>query len=318
MHLLTRQDIRPPGRRETVFRLSPWGPLFSFVLFLLGLLVGVALFIYSWQSSVTWGMVLAGIYSLLMLGICGILLRALMATLSPANWLARLGQDGILLKYRSYLHDDSPAGDPVALQLSWREIAAAHLQQERYTTTDIEGQRQVRRWFLVLELHCWHLDIDSIRSALDFEKQRKPAHFRVDDLKHELFMARKNKLGNAEIARIRREIARESKRHPGRHGKTRFHHRPVVFTSPDRLQIEWTHMTPGRKNLRRLLAKYTVLSGDGEQNYHIEKPMTENEFRALLATLLDRDETIEAIKLVRLHMGINTTEAKAFIEKTGR
>jgi hypothetical protein len=93
----------------------------------------------------------------------------------------RIGPGGILLKYRSYLHDDSPVEDPIALHLSWPEIVDAQLQQE---------------------------------------------------------------------------------------------------------------------------------------HFEIEKPMTETEFKSLIATLLSRDEKIEAIKLVRLQMGLNTTDAKAFIVKT--
>jgi hypothetical protein len=318
MNLLTSRNIPPPRSNETVFRISLSGPLFTFLIFLIGLLIGVALFIYCYLSSVAWGMVLSGIYVLMMWGICHVLFRALVATLSPANWLARIGFDGMLLKYRSYLHDDSPAEDPVALQLSWPEIADAQLQQELYTTTDIDEKRQVQRWFLVLELDARYLDIDRISSALAFEKQRKPAHFKVDDLKHELFNARKNRADKAEIARIKREIALEKKRHPGKHSKTHFHDRPVVFIEPDQLKMEWTHITPGKKKLRRLLAQHTTVTADGQQQFDIEKPMTETEFNSLLAGLLGRDETIEAIKLVRLHLGLNTTEARAFIEKAGQ
>ena len=97
MNLFAKQNIPPPGSNDILFRISLWGPLISLLIFLVGALVGVALFIYSYQASITWGMVLSGIYNLIMWGICHILFRTVTATLSPANWLTRISSGGILL-----------------------------------------------------------------------------------------------------------------------------------------------------------------------------------------------------------------------------
>lgn len=315
MNLLSKKNIRPSGKDDTVFSRSLWGPLFTFLIFLVGLLAGLALFIYCYQFSIIWGMLLASLYSLIMWGISQILFRALMATRSPANWLARIGPDGMLLKYRSYLHDDSPEEDPIALYLAWREIDAVQMQQEEYTTTDLDGKRQTRRWFLSIILKLRNSDIQRVKSALEFENQRKPAHFKIDELKHELFIARKKRASDSEIAFIKNEIAHEKRRHPGRHKKTRFRDRPVVFIDPDRLRMELSHITPGKSKLRQLLALRTRVTGDQQQQFAIEKPMSQAEFDSLLASLLGRGETIEAVKLVQLQMGLTTTEARSFIEK---
>ena len=128
MDFLTKHIISPPDSDETVFHIALWGPLITFLLFLIGLLIGVGIFVACYQSSIIWGMVLSGLYILVMAWLCQILWHALMATLTPANWLARIGPRGIVLKYRSYLHDDSPAEDPIALHLSWSEISATQLQ----------------------------------------------------------------------------------------------------------------------------------------------------------------------------------------------
>jgi hypothetical protein len=314
MNLLTQNHLQPPRHDETVFRLSLWGPLLTFLLFLLGVLFGVTIFFTCFQSSIIWGMILSGLYTLIMLGLCRVLFHAVRAAFSPSNWLARIGPHGVLLKFRSYLHDDSPEEDPIALQLSWPEILDAQLQQEIHTTTDSDGKSRIARWFLALTLNPRYVDIDRIKSALEFESQRKPAHFSVDDLKHELFLARKNRAGAAEIARIKQEIAQEKKRHPGKHSKVRFNDRPIVFVKPDQLRIEWTHITPGKKKLRQQLLCRTKVISDQEQDIEIEKPMTESEFITLLETLLARDEKIEALKLVRQHLGLSTTEAKAYLE----
>ena len=163
MNLLTQKNIQLPGKDETVFRLSLWGPLSGFLIFLIGLLVGVGFFIGSLLSLSLLGMLLSGLYALMMWGISHILFRTLKANRSPANWLARIGPGGILLKYRSYLHDDSPTEDPIALHLARSEIAHARLFREIFSTSDAGGKRQMLRWFLVIQLNHRYLNPDDIK-----------------------------------------------------------------------------------------------------------------------------------------------------------
>ena len=61
MDFLSKPIIPPPASDETVFRIALWGPLITFLVFLIGLLIGVALFVYCYQESITWGMVLSGL-----------------------------------------------------------------------------------------------------------------------------------------------------------------------------------------------------------------------------------------------------------------
>lgn len=315
MKLLEQRAISAPKPNETVFRISFWGPLLTCLLFVLGFLFGLALLFYSYSASSVWGMVLAGFYTLVMWGLCQMVLRALRATFAAANWLARLGPEGLLIKYRSYLHGDLPEEDPVVLQLGWSEIASAQLQKELYTTTDSDGKHQVTRWFLALKLDGRFVDVAAIRAALEFESRRKPAGARIDELKHELFEARKSRAGAAEIAGIKQEIAREKQQYPDYRSRARFRDRPLVFVEPDLLKLEWTHLRPGRKPLRELLEQHARLDGDSRQQIDIEQPLSKEEFEQLLTTLLGRDATLEALKLVRLQLGLGTTEARAYLER---
>jgi len=318
MKLYTRAGIAPPEPDETVFRISRWGPVLSCLIILLGLVAGIALFIHSYRSGITWGTVLSALYTLIVWSLCRVLSHVVVAAFSSAGWLMRLGPDGILLKFRSYLHADSPEQDPVALRLRWADISEAYLQRECYTTTDSDGKRQLRRWFLVLKLNPRYVDTAKVKSLLAFENQRRPAHFRVDDLKHELFIARKKKAPGAEIENIKKAIVLEKSRHPGRSRKMYFRDRPVVFVDPDQLRMEWTHITPGKRRLRQLLELRTRVAGDHQQQFDMEKPMTEKEFNSLLTTLLSRDESMEAVRLVKLQLGLDTTGARLFIEKLRR
>lgn len=313
MELLRKADLQLPQPNETVFRVSFWGPLITFLLFLAGLLVGVGLFIYCYQSDIIWGMFISGLYLMVMWFLSHILFRALLATFSPANWLARIGPEGLLLKYRSYLHDDYPPDDPIVLRLTWSELTAARLKKEIHTTVDGGEKQQHTRWFLTLKLDSRFLDSARIKAALNFENERKPDYSKVAELQHKLFEARKGKAGPADIDELKQAIALEKKKYPGKQTKGQFRDRPVVFINPDALKMEWTHLTPGKKKLRQLLARHTRVTDDLLASYDVEAPMTETKFQSHLETLLSRDDTLEAIKLVKIQKNLSTTEAKAFV-----
>jgi hypothetical protein len=322
MKFLAKKAIQPPRPNETVCRISPWGTLFAFVIFLAALCIGFGLLVvFGFYSPSLLGIFFAGCYTLLVGMVCRLFYRTLRANRSPANWVARIGPAGMLIKYRSYLHDDLPADDPIALQLSWPEIADAQLLREYHTQTDSDGTSRVRRWFLVLRLNTRYVDADRVSAALEFEHQRKPAHFAVDDLKHQLFLARKNKAPAGDIDALKREIAAETRRHPGNHAKTRALDRPVVLVKPDQLKMEWTHVLPSPKRLRVLLARHIGVA-DAEQTLDLTKPMPDAAFHDTLNTLISRGEKIEAIKLVRVQNKLGLAAAKAFVEQveqeTGR
>ena len=136
-----------------------------------------------------------------------------------------------------------------------------------------------------------------------------------EELRHALFLARKNRAASSEIARIKRAIQSEKRRHPGFRPAGRFLHRPVTMLEPGMLKLEWNQMTPGKKTLNRCLARYTNLLTAETQEIDTEKPMSDHEFTALLAVLLSRDDRMEAMKLVRRHLGCDLVAAKAYIEK---
>ena len=98
--------------------------------------------------SIARGILLSALYTLIMWGILSCTSACAEGDFLTSQLVGNeLAMAGILLKYRSYLHDDSPEEDPIALYLSWPEITEAQLQREIHTTTDMDGKRQIRRWF---------------------------------------------------------------------------------------------------------------------------------------------------------------------------
>lgn len=61
------------------------------------------------------------------------------ASFLPSNWVLRASQQGLYVKYRSYLNRGMPEADPCVLFLTWNEIAAARLETEN------QAQRQGQR-----------------------------------------------------------------------------------------------------------------------------------------------------------------------------
>lgn len=322
MQLLAKKQIPPVDRTETVFRVSPWWAMLGCLLFV-SLLLGVptAMFVTTFFSpdihGFHWSRILLALFILIMSPFCLIYSRTCTAAFQPSNWLARIGPGGMLVKYRSYLHDDSPEEDPVAIRLSWDEVERVHLQKEVLHTRSSSRAMDVRRVFLAVRLDR-RVNVGALKSALSFELHRKPAYFKISDLKHELFMARKNKAPAPEVARLKQAIRMEKARHPGRHSRGRFQHHPVTFAEPDLLNIEWVQVTPGKKTLGGLLSRYTTFVIADSRHIHADRTMTDDEFNALLAMLLGRADEVEAIKLVRRHMGCDIAEAKRFIEEKRR
>ncbi len=314
MNFYTKHTLPPLNPDEIVCRIPLWGPVLTYIIFLAGLFFGIALFIVSYLSSTIVGMILSGLYTLLLWFVCSILFQTVQAARSPANWLARISPTGILIKYRSYLHNDYPEEDNIAVKLSWNEIANSQLQKETTVTRDSDGRSQYDRWFLNIRTDSRYVDAEKLKSALDVEHTRKPPHHRIQELQHQLFQARKKKATKTEIEKIQQDISLEKKRHPGKQSNTRFHDRPVVFIKPDTLKMEWTHITPGKKKLRKMLTHFTTMAEDQFAHVDIEQKMNYSEYKQLLATLIARDEIIEAVKLVRAQTSCSITEAKAYIE----
>ena len=320
MELLTERDIPPADKSELEFRRSHWGALAAHLFFLSGLIIALdlfaATFIIPGIKGFHWSRIVLVLIFLMMWGISRITYRLYTALRRPGNWLARIGPGGLLVKYRSYLHNDLPAEDPIAVRLEWYEIEQVQLQKEVFHGQSLGEKTEVRRWFLNIKLKHHDGDVEKLKEALAFEHQRKPVGFRIAELKHELFLARKNRAPDSEITRIKMAIQDEKRRYPGWQSKGRFLHRPVTFVEPDLLKLEWTPATPGAKILREWLARYINYVRGEDQNLHADKPMSNEEFSQLLASLVSRDEQIEAMKLVRRHLGYDLAEAKTFIEKT--
>ena len=322
MQLLTAQQITPPTATHTLFRGSRFGAGLVYYGFMFGVVISLALFAYSFQAPRLGDLPLSrGILALLLFTswifylFSSPVYRALQG---PGNWLACIGEDGVLLKYRSYYHTDLPAEDPIAVRLSWGEIERVRLRIENVRRREGGEITTNRQQYVLFDLQLQPADAQRLRSALSFEQQRRPLHFRIEELAHDLFMARKRGAASEEIAFIKNQMAEEKRRHPNRHAKWRIRHRAVTYIEPLTLEVSWDNITPALPVLRASLVRYTLFQTGPTLEVALDKSLSQESFRTTLDDLIRRDNELDAIKLVRRQLGCNLKTAKEFITAARR
>jgi hypothetical protein len=110
----------------------------------------------------------AGLFGLFPLGM-------LRASLRRSAWLARFNEEGIIIKYRSYLNWRLPADDVQAVGFAWSEIAWAKLVKERRHTPsmDAKGGSQIS-WITYIDIALVNPDTSVLESRLQQERGLSP------------------------------------------------------------------------------------------------------------------------------------------------
>lgn len=163
MQLMRERDV-PAKNNVRVYRYAPWHVVLVYLV-LLGLAAG--LFAIGVRQHVTLMKILGTVFG------CFVLLgrRFLIARFLDSNWLARADENGIYLKFRSYLNYHFPADDQTVVFIPYREIRTAHRTRERRQNGFVgDNRRSVQTVSLVeMELNC---DVASLRAAVSEENSR--------------------------------------------------------------------------------------------------------------------------------------------------
>jgi hypothetical protein len=98
---------------------------------------------------------------------------ALRATFDEQNWIVRLGNSGLRVKYRSYLNRHWPTDDVVIVQIDRREIEFVRAARERYVShTNSDGTRITWLSYLDLKLRD-EVDLSELKRRLAEERDRR-------------------------------------------------------------------------------------------------------------------------------------------------
>jgi len=213
-----------------------------------------------------------------------VLQRLVTARFRPTNWMVRATGDGLYIQLRSYLNYHFP-DRPTVVLIPYGAIRSARAIRGRRELPDPDSTRYqnsttIQRFRSVrLELTG---DVSPLTRALDEEIRRAVGKSRADGL------------------------------------RTRYHHVPVRMASPTTLELEWA-VVPREDHLLALLASHGVPTDRTEatSDYSQLETLGRDEQERRLLELVERGDTIAAIRIARRLYGYDLTRAKQFVASLG-
>jgi len=273
MQLLRIADV-PITDHDRVYRYSRIRALS--VLLVLSLLA-IASLMFGWLKNMWIAYYIPAVTFLFFL----IFQRLVTARFRSSNWLVRMTDHGLYVKFRSYLNHHFPEQDLTVVFLPYSEIRSARSVTERNEIPDLEdtGNSTTTKTRRVLELD---LDTDSTELA--------------------------EALGN-EPKRV------FSKTNQGGGAKSRYHHLPVRLASPNLLTIEWS-VVPSLKTILDALTRHTLVQrGEKTARDFINlSGLSGEEQESRLLELAETGNMIGAVKMARQLYSYDLATAKAFVE----
>ncbi|HWH77710.1 MAG TPA: hypothetical protein VNT76_10080 [Candidatus Binatus sp.] len=270
MQLLRLTDARM-SQRDRVFYHSRARAVAGALLILAGVL---GLFLFGWLKSV-WPAYVSAAFIFLCLVIFH---QLILARFRSSNWLLRLNDDRMLIKFRSYLNDRFPQYDLTVMSLPFSEIRSAKLLREKQELKDYRGHSGTTT---------------KIREFVELEV-------------------------NSDCRQLTEELAKERERvFKGKAiPLARYGDFPVRVTEPNRIQIDWT-VVPRAQTLLEILTRHTLVHPaevSSKDFVNLEKLPREQQ-EARLRGLAESGDKIGAIVLARQLYSYDLTAAKQFVEE---
>jgi len=265
----------PQNSRDIVFHYSRARALIAFIVFAM-IAIGLLLF-GRWNHA--W---LAYYAAAVLIIVLLIFQKLLTARFRLSNWLVRMIDDGLFVKFRSYLNEHFPDQDRTVVFIPYSEIRAA---------TPVKQRRELPE-----RSHNRPLGTTSTRRVVDLE-------LAADTRQLAVVLASEAKLifgkGNQ----------------PGGRISTRYQHTPVRLGPADRLRIEWG-VVPGVDKLMQSLTRHTLVKPQlaVTENFTGLETLSREEQERRLLELAQSGDMIGAVTLARRLYGYDLTKAKEFVE----
>jgi len=273
MQVLRIADVLITGR-DRVYRYSRVRALS--VLVVLSLLAMASL-AFGWLNNTWLAYYIPAVTFLFLL----IFPKLITARFRPSNWLVRMTDHGLYIKFRSYLNYHFPEQDLTVVFLPYTEIRGARSVTEHDEIPDPEDGRNStmtkKRLLLVLELAA---DSTKLAEALGNERTR--------------VFTKPNQGGGA---------------------KSRYHHLPVRLASPNLLTIEWA-VVPSLKTILDALTRHTLVQRREETTkdlVHLDS-LTREQQESRLLELAETGDMIGAVTMARQLYSYDLATAKTFVE----
>ena len=276
MQLMRLTDV-PLDPRDRVFRYSQLRAALGATV-----LTGVALgaFIFGWLKSAWLAHYVAAVLFIVLL----IFHKLISARFRPSNWLLRMTDHGLFIKFRSYLNSHFDEQDLTVVFIPYSEIRSARWVKERRNVPDREEHNQ--------------------RGTTT--KSRQSVEFDLAGDSTPLARA---------LARERERIFSKSVIGAGRIS-TRYQHLPVRLPTPTLLQIDWG-VAPRAQTLLDALTRHTLVQSPAAVSkdfVNLEK-LSREEQEARLIELVESGDMIGAVTLARRLYAYDLTAAKQFVDE---
>ncbi|MSP41006.1 MAG: hypothetical protein EXR70_21155 [Deltaproteobacteria bacterium] len=269
MQLLRMTDVAL-NRRAQVFyhsrlRASAGGTI--------ALAAGTGLLGYAWIQS-AW---LAYFGAAAILSCLLIFHQLILARFRPSNWLVRLEDDGLFVKFRSYLNDRFPEYDPTVVFLPYAEIRSAKFVREKREVEDLSEH------------------------TAKTTKIRKFVELEVSSDCRQL---------SEELVKEHERVAKGKAISIARYGDF-----PVRVVAPNRVQIDWT-VVPPVQALLDALTRHTLVRPAETASKDLAQfdGLSQEQQKAKLLDLVQGGDKITAIAMARKLYGYDLAQAKEFIE----
>ena len=201
------------------------------------------------------------------------------ASFRSSSWRLRATTNGLYVKVRSFLNYRLSAEDPIVVYLPKAEIIGVREHRIWARRPGTDDNETIQR-LVFLEIVLHDEDLSELVALLKAERAIEPG----------------KQSGVSMISR----------------------HYPVRVLPGGIVQVDWSGLSPGLKRTVTLLSGvYPVLDGQRtRQQRFTELDKTAREDRLL--ELVERGETVGAVKLAKELYGYNTTDAKAFVDDLAR
>ena len=207
-----------------------------------------------------------------------------LARFRASNWLVRVAEQGVYVKFRSYLNHHLPESDATVAYIPYRDMRLTRLVRELQDVQDTDGRGTLRRRRMIVE-------IDLRDSAPELE---------------------------AGIATERRTEAPKIERWYGS-SSARYRHHPVRMADGGTLSIEWGAVPAARHFLAMMAVHTPIDASEILRDYTALGATESDEGESRLLELAENGQVHDAIRLARSLYGYDLTQAKSFVDGlTGR
>jgi len=277
MQLLRLQDAQL-NIQDRIFKESAFLQFLGAVVF-----AGLAVGMYMWHrfgDLPFFFVVVSGGFLALFSLMC---FRSFSRTLAPTNWVAAVGPDRILIKFRSYLNPDLPAEDPQVISLWFSEIQAAQITKQRLKYYRSQRDGAATEFHTYFDIFIRSESLQPLKDRLKYERTAMVTRDRI-------------------ICKV----------------SSKAQHYPVCVPDEQTIRILWrspaSHVVPSARKLADLLARQQVTIKAMERQVCDYTKSASSDSEARILELAERGKIIPAVRLAEKLYGYNTTEAKQFVE----